>query len=127
MRTILIDGNAIVLRPTGLEEIIDLRHAVLRQGLPREAAIFEGDDAPSSRHFGAFSGDTLVGCATLHASQWEGEAAWQLRGMATLPEFRGKGIGRAVLEAMEADLTAAARAGRPPSLWCNARVPAVGF
>ena len=95
MRRLIVDGKEVVVRAARFEEIVDLRHAVLRQGLPREEAIFPGDDAPTSRHCGAFVGDAAVGCATFHASRWEDEPAWQLRGMATLPEFRGKGIGRA--------------------------------
>jgi GNAT superfamily N-acetyltransferase len=127
MRKLSFEGSEIVVRPARWEEIVDLRHAVLRQGLPREEAIFPGDDAATSRHCGAFCADVVVGCATFHASEWESEPAWQLRGMATLPEFRGKGVGRAVLEAMEADFEVA---GHPPAgtlLWCNARTPAVGF
>ena len=127
MRRLTIDGTEMVIRPARWEEILDLRHAVLRHGLPREEAMFAGDDELTSRHCGAFCGDVAVGCATFHASQWEDEPAWQLRGMATLPDYRGKGIGRAVLDEMEADLTAGAATGPGALLWCNARVPAVGF
>ena len=127
MRTLTIGDKQVVVRPARWEEIIDLRHAVLRQGLPREEAFFPGDDATSSRHCGAFVNATAVGCATLSASQWEGEPAWQLRGMATLPGFRGKGLGRALLEQVEGDLSAG-DANQPGALlWCNARTPAIGF
>src|SRR5678810_1431154 len=118
MRAIEIDGNQVLIRPATWNEIINLRHAVLRQGLAREEAIFQGDDAPTSRHCGAFCDGVAVGCATLHASQWEGEPAWQLRGMATSPEFRRRGLGRIILEEMEAEFGN----GRPdepgPLLWC---------
>ena len=129
MRTVRVGENLLVVRAARWEEIVDLRHAVLRQGLPREEALFAGDDLPTSRHCGAFADGVAVCCATLHASEWEGEAAWQLRGMATLPEFRGKGVGRAVLEVMEADFNGhgGAGAGAGALCWCNARVPAVGF
>lgn len=118
-----------VVRRAGAEEVVDLRHAVLRQGLPRAEAIFRGDDQPSSRHYGAFRGGHLLCCATLHASEWDGEPAFQLRGMATAPEARRTGLGRKVMEWIEADLRAAADAGEPVPLllWCNARVPAVTF
>jgi GNAT superfamily N-acetyltransferase len=127
MRTLMIGGRQVVIRPARWEEIVDLRHAVLRQGLPREEAIFAGDDAPTSRHAGGFCDGVAVGCATFHGSRWEEEPAWQLRGMATLPEFRGKGIGRALLEQMEAEFDGTGQAGAGTLLWCNARVPAVGF
>ncbi len=47
-------------------ETLPLRHAILRAGLPRETAIFPGDEAESSRHFGAFLEGKLVGVATIH-------------------------------------------------------------
>jgi GNAT superfamily N-acetyltransferase len=48
---------------------------------------------------------------------------WRLRGMATLPEVRGRGFGRALLEACFAHISA--HGGQ--LLWCNARVVALGF
>lgn len=111
-------------RRARLEEIVDLRHVMLRQGLPRESAIFPGDDLPESRHYGAFSDAIAVGCATLHVSHWEREPAWQLRGMAVALELLGHGIGKAILLFLEDDL----RVTTPVRLlWCNARVPAAGF
>jgi GNAT superfamily N-acetyltransferase len=121
MRTLHLSGGSIVVRPAELQEVVDLRHAVLRQGLPRAEAIFPGDEAPTSRHYGAFRDEVAVGCATLHASEWEGKPAWQLRGMATSPEFRRQGLGKIILEEMEAEL------GSGAMLWCNARVPYVPF
>lgn len=122
------EQDPITVRRAAPAEVVDLRHAVLREGLPRQEAVFPGDDAPSSRHYGAFRGDEILCCATLHASRWEGEPAWQLRGMATVPQARGRGLGRLVLESMERDLRDSAReAATPLLLWCNARVPAVAF
>ena len=117
----------VTIRRTSLEEVVDLRHGVLREGLPRSAAIFPGDEAATTLHYGAFRDGKVLCCATLHASQWEAEPAWQLRGMATSPEARRQGLGRRVLERMEQDLRTAAATGAPLLLWCNARVPAVRF
>ena len=61
---------------------------------------------------------------TLHPSDWKGEPAWQLRGMATAPGHQRRGLGRRVLEYLEADIRAE---GAFRLLWCNARVPAVNF
>src|SRR6266700_1628599 len=75
-------------------DVIDLRHAVLRAGLARESAIFPGDDEPTARHFVARAGDgSVVGCVTLHLNEWQGEPAFQLRGMAVDPGFQSRGIG----------------------------------
>jgi GNAT superfamily N-acetyltransferase len=115
----------IAVRRAELNELVGLRHAVLRQGLRRSEAIFPGDDATTSRHYGAFRAGEVLCCATLHASEWEGEPAWQLRGMATAPQARRTGLGRRVLKLMEDDLRR--DAGGVLLLWCNARVPAVAF
>ncbi|HET6251544.1 MAG TPA: GNAT family N-acetyltransferase [Tepidisphaeraceae bacterium] len=121
--------DTIQIRPARLSEIIDLRHRILRAGLPRETAIFSGDELPTSRHFGAFivraGSEEAVGCATFHLNTWENQPAWQLRGMATSEEIRGKGVGRGLLQWAERELLAVADA--PRVWWCNARVPAIGF
>lgn len=125
-RTLLeIDGVGLELRRAEVEELIDLRHEVLRHGLPRASAIFDGDEQPTTRHYGAFAGKAAVGCATLMLNRWEGEPAWQVRGMATDARFRGRGLGAALLRMAEAEVDADV----PPVrlLWCNARVPAARF
>jgi GNAT superfamily N-acetyltransferase len=109
-------------------ETISLRHPILRAGLARETAIFPGDEAETSVHLGAFAGDgQLVGVVTLHyvplLDRPDFDPAFQLRGMATLPEVRGQGAGRALVEAC---VTAAREAGAQ-WIWCNARTPAAGF
>lgn len=116
---------AFQIRRATPQEVIDLRHAILRAGLPREAAIFAGDDANTSRHYAAVFDDRIVTCGTLHLNQWNGHPAWQLRGMATAPELRGQGAGRALLEFLEAEIVA--DDSLPRQLWANARTPAIEF
>jgi GNAT superfamily N-acetyltransferase len=115
----------VTVRRATLDEILPLRHAELRPGLPLATARFEGDDDPSTVHVGAFlpSGD-VVGCATVVARPLDGEAGWQLRGMATRADLVRRGIGARVLAVAEALVR------REPGsclLWCNARVAAVPF
>jgi N-acetylglutamate synthase-like GNAT family acetyltransferase len=111
------------VRRVSPDQIIDLRHIVLRDGLPRSEAIFPGDDSAHARHYGAFESDLLVGCVTLHLNEWEKLPAWQLRGMAVAADARTTGIGRAMIEMLERDLDDSSIR----QLWCNARVPASGF
>jgi predicted GNAT family N-acyltransferase len=107
-------------------EVIDLRHAVLRAGLPRETAVFPGDEKPDAIHVVAEApGGRIVGCVTLHPSTWNDGRAWQLRGMATNPAVRGTGVGRAMLDLVERCVRSAESPVR--QMWCNARVPAAGF
>jgi len=112
------------IRPVSVESIVDLRHAVLRAGLPRATARFEGDDEPGTIHLAATESGRVVGCVTLIERPLEGEPAWQLRGMAVAPDRRGAGVGRALLDAVGREL---ARRGDDRPVWCNARVPAIPF
>jgi GNAT superfamily N-acetyltransferase len=104
-----------------------LRLAVLRPGLPPEEAAFPGDDDPATAHFGAFVGGRLAGIASLYREPRpggpSGAGGWRIRGMATLPEARGRGLGRALLDACVAH--AGAQGGS--EVWCNARTVAVEF
>jgi GNAT superfamily N-acetyltransferase len=124
MAEIMVGGVAVRIGPAKLDDIIDLRHVVLREGLPRSEAIFKGDELPTSHHFAAFADGKCVGCATFHLNEWEGKPAYQLRGMATTAEFRSGGIGTELLKLAEATLRAA---GPIRQLWCNARTPALNF
>lgn len=51
------------------------------------------------------------------------ERCWRLRGMATREDFRGRGLGRSLLDACVAHV--AAHGGG--FLWCSARLPARRF
>jgi len=116
-----------MIRAISAAETIEIRWAVLRPGFPRESAVFAGDELATTRHFGAFDGGRLVGVASIYAAPMPeraaAAAARQLRGMATLPEVRGAGFGRALLDACIAD---AAENGAA-LLWCNARTSAVAL
>ena len=109
-----------------IREARGLRHQLLRPGRPADELVFPGDDAPDTLHAGAFVEERLVGIATIIREAPPGEAddrAWRVRGMATLPEIRGRGYGGLLLERCVEH--AVNHGGR--LLWCNARAGAVGF
>lgn len=108
------------------QETIPLRQAVLRPGRPVEAAQFPGDDLPTTKHFGAFRDRGLLGIASLFLAEMpeqRGRVALQLRGMATAPEVRGQGLGRALVQ----ECLTHARTSDAKIFWFNARIGAVGF
>lgn len=106
------------IQVASVSELIPLRWRVLRPGRPESTAHFPGDTAPGTVHLVAQDREgTVIGCATVVENE-----GLQLRGMATAPEWRGKGVGRAVLEAVHA---LAHERGLP--LWCNARESALPF
>ena len=115
------------IRPISAAETIAVRWPVLRPGLPRETAEFDGDDAPGTLHFGAFDDDALTGVASIYLAifpaQPDVSPTMQLRGMATLPEVRGAGFGTALLDAC----VAAAHGKGAALIWCNARTSAAPF
>jgi len=108
------------------EDTWQLRLAVLRPGRPITSAKFPGDDEPETRHFGAFQDGHLLGIASVYRTEMPeqpGLPAYQLRGMATAREARGRGLGRELVRACAE--FACQREAR--LIWCNARVGAVGF
>jgi GNAT superfamily N-acetyltransferase len=103
------------------EEVIGVRHRVLRQGRPIETAHLDGDQEPESRHWVAERGDDIVGVVTVIKRTPPGESrpTWQLRGMAVLFDLQQGGVGSALLKALSAEVA--------EPIWCNARVAAMPF
>jgi GNAT superfamily N-acetyltransferase len=100
----------------------DLRRQVLRGGRPVELP----GDADPAFHVGVYDGELLLGTGNVRVepAPWDpSRPAWRVRGMATAPEHRGRGVGARVLDA----LIAHARARGGGVLWCNARTPAQAF
>lgn len=118
--------GAVEVRAVAAAETWPLRLAVLRPHRPLAAAQFPGDDLPTTKHFGAFQGAALVGITSLFLAEFParpGVPALQLRGMATAPEVRGAGFGRALVAAS----VAYTRERGIKLIWCNARTSALGF
>lgn len=107
-----------------VERIVGLRWRLLIDGTGRGSPRFDEDDLPETFHLGAFAGEELVGCLTMLPSTWQGEPAWQLRGMAVEPAYRKQKIGGRLLEAAEAEAR-----GRSEAcwIWCKAREEAIVF
>jgi len=114
---------AIMVGTTAVERIRELRWRVLRASLPRESAVFPGDSDASSVHLAACRGEEVVACASFMATPYEGQEAYQLRGMATAPAWQRQGLGRRLMIHGEGLL----RERGVPLLWCNARIIALGF
>jgi predicted GNAT family N-acyltransferase len=112
-----------LIRHVQPDELYQLRMSVLIVGTNRTSPQFQGDLEPDAHHLGAFDGERIIGCASFIPSEWMGLPAWQLRGMATDPQYLGKGVGSAVLRYGEETLRSCGRS----VLWCNARTSAVGF
>ena len=118
IRVELVDAQ--VVRP--------LRRAVLRPDQPADLSVYPGDDDPRSAHAAVrlasdVTADVVaVGSVLPCPAPWAPPPAdgWRIRGMATRPDARGRGVGRSVLDALLGHVGAAGGG----LLWCNARVPA---
>ena len=121
-----MDADSLAYCAVTIDEIVELRHAELRTGLPIETADFDGDRDPATLHFGAFApdGGDNVGCASFMLNEFEDEPAYQLRGMATRKDWAGRGVGARLLDLAVQTILEATPIRQ---LWCNARVPAIGF
>jgi GNAT superfamily N-acetyltransferase len=108
------------------EQVLLLRHRVLRVGLPLEAAHFPLDS--ESLHWAYLDNNgKVLSVATAHKEPHSlGRMAvdpWRLRGMATEEAFQGLGYGQEVLKRLLTDL----KQKSADLLWCNARVAAIPF
>ena len=102
-----------------------VRHPVLRAGRPVETCAMPGDDAEDTFHLGLFDAEKLIGVVTfMNAAkpQFTGKQ-YQLRGMAVLEAYQGKGLGNILVTEGEQQLKQLGY----DLLWCNARIKALNF
>lgn len=120
-------SSALKIRRIPSEETHGVRQRVLRPGRPLSECIFEGDLSPETFHLGCYKEEDLTGVASFMKRQnpmFSQPFQYQLRGMAVLPDFKGTGIGAALLQAGEVELR---KLDTSVLLWFNARNYAVGF
>jgi len=110
-----------MFREATAEEVVPLRHKVLRPGKPRETAIWSCDTEAGTRHWILEDRGEIVACAsTVLAAYPDGEGpSIQLRGMAVDPTRQGQGLGKRLLQGIEHAVQ--------KSMWCNARKSAEPF
>jgi predicted GNAT family N-acyltransferase len=128
-------------RSCTVEDILPLRHAVLRAGKPLETARFSYDELETTRHYGLFDDnlsplvcltllrqplkvDNMVAAVLPGLIPGSSVEAWQLRGMATAEGQQGSGLGTRL---MQFALEDAQTLGFSEVFWCNARIKAVKF
>lgn len=109
------------------EETYPVRWEVLRKGKPIESCSFSGDSEADTYHLGARFGGEWIGVCTLLRAPGKVQPtiahAYQLRGMAVLPEYRSLGLGGILLDCAEQYL----KQKGVTYLWMNARLLAVNF
>ena len=103
-----------------------VRQPVLRPGKPIESCQFDGDELPSTSHFGLFINEKLIGVVSVFTNKntiFSIENQFQIRGMAVLPEFQKKGYGADLVKHCEEFV----KNQKGNLIWFNARENAVPF
>ena len=115
-----------MIRFIPVEDTLAIRNEILREGkLTLDQCRFPGDEAEGAFHLGYFDKEKLVCIATFHPKNHEKYPGigFQLRGMATLEDYRGKGIGNQLVNFAIVYL----RGQKANYIWCNARKKAIKF
>ena len=116
----------ILVKKIPVEETYPIRLAVLRPNKTLKDCIFTHDEDKSTFHLGVFVDDQLACIGSFYFQKhpyFKEEDQCQLRGMATLHEYQGKGLGTMLLrKAFEIFLDNGIEL-----FWCNARTSAMPF
>lgn len=113
------------LRLATVDEILNLRHRILRKGFPIEEVMFEEDKLISTKNYAIFDEkDNVIACLTLMKAEWKNGLIWRLRAMAVDEEFQGNGLGSELLEFALEDLE---KSNNMDSIWLHARTTSQNF
>ncbi len=115
-----------MIRFIAADDLLSIRNEVLREGkLTLDECRFPTDQLTGAFHLGYYAGEELACIASFHPQNY-GEftgAGYQLRGMATLEKYRGRGFGNQLLNFAIVYL----RGQKKNYMWCNARKKALPF
>ncbi len=114
------------VKPITAEDTYAIRHSVLRPHQTIEDCKYDQDSVKGAFHLGGFYDGTLISIASFYPQNQQAlqaAPAYQLRGMATLEEYRTQKAGSTLIAYAErklADMGAAL-------VWCNARCHVKGY
>ena len=114
------------IKEIGFNDVISVRHTVLRQGKPVESCTFVGDNLQTITHFGVYIDEKIVAVISLflnNNSNFNVSIQYQIRGMAVLQEYQKQGFGALLVKHSEAYILNK----KASFIWFNARENAVEF
>ncbi len=115
-----------MIKEISFKDTIAIRHQVLRKGKPVETCFFEGDMHSTTKHFGIFDENILVGIVSVFKNKninFDNSYQYQIRGMAILSDFQNKGYGKQLLLHCEKYI----KDHKGELIWFNARTNAILF
>ena len=121
-------GLSFLIEPIIVEDVRPVRLELLRApGTDPALVVYPHDDDDDTLHLGCKVFDEICAISTVHREPASFNPdlpdAWRLRGVATAPLLRRRGVGRIM---MMTCLQHAWELGGQ-LVWCNARTPAVAF
>lgn len=120
-----INKMNVVIRLATVEEILNLRHKILRKGFPIEEVMFEEDPWESTRNYAIFRDDGYnIACLSLLRADWFGRETWRLRAMAVDEEYQNQGFGSMLMDFMFKDLK---KNNLIDDIWLHARTTSEAF
>lgn len=111
------------------EQARPVRQRVLRPHQRPEELVYPGDDDADTFHLGAVDADQVLAILSMYrhaqppTDPFGEPRAWRIRGMASIPEVRGTGLGKRLVEHARDRVWTVSR----DPIWCNARESAFGF
>lgn len=95
-----------MIRAAALEEILPLRQRTFFPDKAIADSTYRGDELATTHHFAAVLGGhgrggeslQVVAICTVMRADLEGVASWQLRGMTVDSDWRGRGLGRSLVD-----------------------------
>jgi predicted GNAT family N-acyltransferase len=115
-----------MIRFIEVDALLPIRNEVLREGrLTPDECRFPSDKIEGAFHLSYYVDEELACVASFHPQNYGEFAgkAYQLRGMATVEKYRGKGYGNQLVNFAIVYL----RGQKVNYVWCNARKNAVRF
>ncbi|WKW47464.1 GNAT family N-acetyltransferase [Myroides sp. JBRI-B21084] len=109
-----------------VDDVVKMRHKVLKIGQPVETCYFDGDLDEGTKHFGAFLNNNLVGAVTMmlkKTNTYKAHPVYRLTGLSILAENQNNNIGKRLLHFAEDNISKKGTV----LIWCFARDYAVPF
>ncbi|MEX0876468.1 MAG: GNAT family N-acetyltransferase [Phycisphaerales bacterium] len=123
------DPGTVAIMEVDAATIRPVRQRVLRPHQRAEELVYPGDDDRETFHLAAVRNGEILAILSMYrhaqppSDPFDEPKAWRIRGMASVPEARGTGLGRVLVEAARDRVW---RVSTDP-IWCNARENAFGF
>ena len=122
-----MDQQSFQINPIKAKDTIPLRHRILRPNQAWEDCIYQGDIHEHTLHLGAFNQENvLISIASFFKQRHfdlDSNHCFRLRGMATDPDYRNRGLATKLL--LEAHHLLGLQGVE--KIWCNARESAFSF